>query len=239
VKKTTQVESSENGTVHADQVSNTVRNLSSLLSVNQEATVAPQTTPQMMAPAVALKREKRELAAKDSSESSMDFTNFCLADDTPQKVKKGKNSKNNPKAEKKPGTSAKAKAGKRPAVPKPKPAAAKGPSSVPEWRLRALKQRKMQQVEEIELRCTQLTEQFASNDTVLNLTVEKCETVATKLADLLDPASKTCMLPYFKDADGIFTPEGSQTEILSGYASSRVRFTCRSSRSASRFVDCS
>ena len=86
---------------------------------------------------------------------------------------------------------------------------------MPDWRLRAQKQRKMQQVDEIELKCTQLIEQFASNDTVLNMTAEKCEAVVVKLADLLDPASKTCMLPFLKDADGIFTQEGSQTEILS------------------------
>ena len=230
VKKTTQVESSERDVVDENQVSNTVKNLSQLLSVNAEATVGPENAPTQLGPAVVLQREKRVLDVHDSSESSVDFTNFasCLKDaGMPAPKQKGSKQSKAPKVQAK--TAKQKSANKEPGKPKPssskKTLGGKGngkgkgksaPSStVPEWRLRALKQRKMQQVDEIELKCTQLIEQFSSNDTVLNLSAEKCEGVQTKLADLLDPASRSCMLPYLKDAEGVFTQEGTQAEVLS------------------------
>jgi hypothetical protein len=96
VKKTTQVESSAMGVVDEDQVSNTVKNLASLLSCNAEATVAPQHALEQMAPAVTLERQKRELAAKDSSESSIDFANFCFLMDVMPALNKKKGSKHVP-----------------------------------------------------------------------------------------------------------------------------------------------
>ena len=190
VKKRTVVESSEMGVADKDQVDNTVKYLAGALSVNAEATVAPAQPVVQMGPAETLERQKPQLRVTESNESSsIDFANFDLrtekaSSSAPAAKAKGKKAATAGEKTGKKGTSA---AKKLQAKPKPgkasgggdKPSGGGGKgmgktaSAQPEWRQRAKKQRKMQQVDMIELQCEQLVEQFQSNDTVLNATFDK------------------------------------------------------------------
>ena len=213
ISKHNTVESAASGQLREGQAADTFEHLSSRVSLNSEA----------------VESTRKKLKGNPSEESSISFMNFDLPSGSTKKDAKDEEAAPAPGKRRKSGQAAKDKpVGKVKAKAKSKgtsgngqgngskPTKTKGASTtvVPEWRVRAKRARKLQQIDAIELAAKHFVDQFQSEDQVGLLQASAVSSTLDKIKALLDLASDQYMQPFFKDDDGLVSMEGLEKEQM-------------------------